>query len=366
MDTRGQTFPATSQGRLPGSDTWNEILSQGYVWQTVLQELDQNAVVEQIVARNQTEKEWIFVGCGSSHYLAETAAACWALLTGQRTRAIPASEVFLFPALVQAKGAEAQAVVISRSGRTSEAVRAAEVLSRKFRVPTLGMTCAKGAALEQVCDCSIVLQAADEKSMVMTRSFTSMLIALQCLAARSAGSFQFVSELRRAAEHVSRQIQPLAQLIESFAATHSFRDYVFLGQGPLHGIAREASLKVTEMSCSYSQFFHSLEFRHGPKAIAGPETCLTFFLSETGREAELEVLTEMKDLGALTIAICNQADKTVMRVSDLVVTTGLDGPELTHIAPFTVSAQLLGFFTGIQKGLNPDQPKNLSRVVLLD
>ena len=154
--------------------------------------------------------------------------------------------------------------------------------------------------------------------------------------------------------------------MEAFVAAHSFRDYVFLGQGPLYGIAREASLKVTEMSCSYSQPYHSLEFRHGPKAVAGPQVCLTSFLSDTGREAELEVLTEMKELGAVTIAVCNHADAAVRRASDLVVELGLDGPELTRIAPLVIPAQLLGFFTGVQKGLNPDRPKNLTRVVLLD
>lgn len=366
MDTTRQTLLATSQGRLQGSATWKEILSQGRVWQTVLQELSQNALVEKIISNNRMDKEWIFVGCGTSFYLAETAAACWAFLTGQRARALPASEVLLFPALTNAKGANTQAVVISRSGKTSEAVRAAEVLSRKLCVPTLGMTCGHGTALEQACDSSIVLQVADENSMVMTRSFTSMLLSLQYVAARWVGNSQFVADLHRASEHVSKQIQPWTQLMEAFVAAHSFVDYVFLGQGPFYGIAREASLKVMEMSCSYSQFFHSLEFRHGPKAIVSPKTCLTFLLSEAGRDIELEVLKEMKELGAVTIAICNRADATVKRVSDLVVEIGLDGHELARIAPFTIPAQLLGFFTGIQKGLNPDQPKNLTRVVLLD
>jgi len=365
MDTP-QTLPPAGQGRLRAFDTLKEILSQGQVWQTVLEELERSAVVEQTIAKNRAGKEWLFVGCGTSFYLAETAAACWSLLTGQCTRALPASEILLFPALAQSKGADVQAVVISRSGKTSEAVRAAEVLSKKLSVPTLGVTCAKGAPLEQACDSSLVLPTADENSMVMTRSFTSMLMALQVVAARFAGNLQFAAHLRNAAEHVSKQVQPLAQAMEAFVATHSFRDYVFLGQGPLYGIAREASLKVTEMSCSYSQPFHSLEFRHGPKAVVGPEVCLAFFLSDTGREAELEVLTEMKELGAVTLAVCNQSDHAVRRASDLVVEAGLDGPELTRVAPFVIPAQLLGFFTGVQKGLNPDRPKNLTRVVLLD
>jgi glucosamine--fructose-6-phosphate aminotransferase (isomerizing) len=162
------------------------------------------------------------------------------------------------------------------------------------------------------------------------------------------------------------RIQPLADQIEAFVEERTFADYVFLGQGPFHGIAREAALKVTEMSCSYGQVFHTLEFRHGPKAIVGPDTCLTFFLSETGNQAETDVLSEMKELGGVIVAICNRASDQIRRSSDFVFELGVTAPELVTLAPFTVPAQLLGFYTGIKKGLDPDHPRNLSRVVVLD
>jgi glutamine---fructose-6-phosphate transaminase (isomerizing) len=348
------------------TDTWNEILSEGVVWQTVLHELSSSPVVQRILETIGKRNEWLFVGCGTSFYLAEAAAFSWTLLTGQRARALPASEVFLYPGLSKADGADLQAVVISRSGRTSEAVRAANVLRQELQVPTLGITCAEKSALGAESDTTIVLRMADEKSTVMTRSFTSMLMALQFLAAQRAAKMRFLDELRGVAEQFAPRIRSLAEEIESFVGRHSFADYVFLGQGPFHGIARESALKVMEMSCSYSQFFHTLEFRHGPKAIVSPETCLTFFLSDTVQQAESEVLVEMKELGGVIIAICNRATESVRRASDLVVELNLDAHELALLAPYTVPCQLLGFFTGVGKGLNPDQPKNLTRVVILD
>ena len=355
-----------SNAGLQQSETWKEILSQGTVWQTVLAEISQSASVGKISAAQDRRSEWIFVGCGSSFYLAEAAANSWTLLTGQRARAVPASEVLLFPQLVNSSGEGTQAVVISRSGKTSETVRAAKVLSGSLGVPTIGITCAKSSELEQMCDATIVVQTADEKSMVMTRSFTSMLLCLQMLAARWAKNAEFGQDLQRMAEHFSPRIPALAEAMEAFVAKHSFADYVFLGQGPFHGITREAALKVMEMSCSYSQFFHALEFRHGPKAIVSPATCLMFFLSETGGEAEKEVLAEMKELGGTTITVCNHADDAVRSASDLVIEVGFDGNELALLAPYTIAGQLLGFFTGSRKGLDADHPKNLSRVVILD
>jgi glutamine---fructose-6-phosphate transaminase (isomerizing) len=353
---------------LKTSHTWNEILSQPAVWQSVLGGIEKSPLVGEIVGESKGKREFLFIGCGTSFYLAEAAAISWTLLTGKPARAIPASEVLLFPSLIRAEGSGLQAVVISRSGRTSEAVRAASVLRQELQIPTLGITCCgESSDLEKACEATIKLSAADEQSTVMTRSFTSMLICLQVLAAHCAGDRQFVEGMGRAAQEFATRIPVIAQQMETFVVRHSFADYAFLGQGPFHGTAREAALKVMEMSCSYSQFFHALEFRHGPKAIVSPATCLTFLLSESARDAETEVLEEMKELGGVTVAICNRENEVIKRASDLVIELGLNSaPELALLAPSIVPCQLLGYFTAMLKGLNPDQPKNLSRVVLLD
>jgi glucosamine--fructose-6-phosphate aminotransferase (isomerizing) len=348
------------------SSTLQEILSQPQVWRDTLHELRASNALQTILDKTSSRTEWLFIGCGTSYYLAEAAATCWTLLTGQMARALPASELLLFPQLAPVRAAGVQAVIISRSGATSEAVRAAKLLSREYTVPTLGVTCAANSALEAACELTICISTADERSVVMTRSFSSMLLALQHLAGLKNAGSSFPGSLENMPGHFSNQIEALAQRTESFVAERQLADFIFLGQGPFYAVAREASLKITEMSCSYSQVYHTLEFRHGPKAIVAPDTCLTFFLSESGNQAECEVLCEMKALGGTIIAICNRASESVIRSSDFVFELGFDGPELTTLAPFAVFAQLFGFYTGIKKGLNPDQPRNLSRVVLLD
>jgi glucosamine--fructose-6-phosphate aminotransferase (isomerizing) len=345
--------------------TLNEILSQPIVWQAALAELKQSAQIAAILAQTKARTEWLFLGCGTSFYLAEAAASSWTMLTGQRARALPASEPLLFADLAYARVSGLQSVIISRSGSTSETVRAAELLSRQLSVPTLGITCTADSALERACDQTLHITSANDKSLVMTRSFSTMLLALQYLAATKAQRPDFLEAQRRVAVHFESQIQSISRRVEAFVDKHSFADFVFLGQGPFHAIAREAALKVMEMSCSYSQSFHTLEFRHGPKAIVSPETCLTFFLSESAAKAECEVLAEMKELDGVTIAVCNRATDAIRRSSDLVFELGFDGPELATVVPSVVPSQLLGFFTAVKKNLNPDEPKNLSRVVIL-
>jgi glucosamine--fructose-6-phosphate aminotransferase (isomerizing) len=348
------------------SHTLAEILSQPEVWRISSQGLRSDASFQSIRTKARTRRPWLFIGCGTSFYLAEAAASAWTILTGQPARALPASEILLFPHLAQLAESNLQAVVISRSGRTSEALRAAALLSQEYKVSTLGISCTLDSELAKVCELTIALPAADEKSMVMTRSFSSMLLTLVQLAAEVAQSQHFPASLEATSAAVSSSLASWSDRIESFVAKNTFADYIYLSQGPFFPIAREASLKITEMSHSYAQAYHTLEFRHGPKAIVAPQTCLTFFLSESGMQAETEVLLEMKEMGGTIISICNHATDAVRQVSDLLFELNANVPELSLLAPFIVPSQLLGYHTGVKKGFNPDAPKNLSRVVILD
>jgi glucosamine--fructose-6-phosphate aminotransferase (isomerizing) len=121
-----------------------------------------------------------------------------------------------------------------------------------------------------------------------------------------------------------------------------------------------------EMSVSYAQFFHSLEFRHGPKSIVSPETLLTCLISEPGYNAECDLLEELKSLGGTTLVVVNRANDRVRASADLLIELNLELPELVRLAPSLVPGQLLGLFAGLKKGMNPDSPRNLSRAVILD
>jgi glucosamine--fructose-6-phosphate aminotransferase (isomerizing) len=358
-------MPASSSP-VRGSHTLAEILSQPEVWRSCSRALAEDAAFRAMREKARIRRPWLFIGCGTSFYLAEAAAANWSDLTGHPARALPASEVLLFPHAAQLAEPDLQAVVISRSGRTSEALRAAELLRGRYKVATLGITCALESELAQTCEWTITLPAADERSMVMTRSFSSMLSALVQLAAEAARVPDVPASLQTVATALASSIEAWNDRVETFAGGHAFADYIYLGQGALFSIAREGALKVTEMSHSYAQAYHTLEFRHGPKSIVAPDTCIVFLLGESSMAAETEVLLEMKELGGTIFTISNRASAAVQRASDVLFELRAEVSEPFLLAPFIVPAQLLGYHTGTKKGLNPDEPKNLSRVVLLD
>lgn len=348
-----------------GAHSLNEILSQPRCWGECLKQLEEKGAIEKIREGFAGAREWLFIGCGSSYYIGLAAAASWSALTGLRARAIPASELLLYPELTLAGAQGIAAVLISRSGRTSEVLRAAEVLEER-NIRTLAVTCASNQPLERLATTTLALLPADEQSSVMTRSFTSMLLGLQFLAARWVDDCGFTTALGNLPGAAETVLGAVHTDIRNFVAARKFADYVYLGQGPFYGLACESALKVTEMSVSYAQNFHTLEFRHGPKSIVSAETLLVFLLSETGYDVECDVVEEVKRLGGTTLVIANRADARARAAADLLIEFSFDLPELARLAPYLFAAQLLGLYTGLGKNLDPDHPPNLSRVVLLD
>lgn len=345
--------------------TLNEILSQPQCWAACLQDLERDAIVGKIVSETPADADWLFIGCGTSYYLALAAAASFNAITGRPARAIPASEVLLFPGSILNER-RVVPVLISRSGRTTEVLRAGEYLERERGVRTIGMTCSAVQPLAHLASFPIVVAKADEQSMVMTRSFSSMLLVQQYLAAAIAGKRDVQLMLKRLSHAVEPLFRDTPARLRDFVVAHEFDDYVFLGQGPFYGIACEATLKVTETSCSYAQNFHSLEFRHGPKSVVSERTLIGFFLSDTGFDEEVDLLEEVKGLGGVTFVVTSKADRRVKAAADFLVEVPSDGPEHLRLAACIPWAQLLGLYTGLKKGLNPDSPRNLSQVVILN
>jgi glucosamine--fructose-6-phosphate aminotransferase (isomerizing) len=349
-----------------GAHSLREILAQPRCWEACLKELPRLIDEQQVQSTFGKAREWLFVGCGSSYYVALAAAASWSAITGLRARAVPASELLLFPDMALAGSSDLAGVVISRSGCTSEALRAAEILERDRNVRTLGVSCTPGERLEKICTRTLVLGAVDEKSTVMTQSFTSMLLALQYSAASLAGDHACLEALGKVPASAEPVLTALNRRVRDFTASHRFADYIALGQGPFYGLACECSLKLSEMSVSYGQSFHTLEFRHGPKSVVSAETLIMFLISETGYAAECDVLEEVKGLGGTTLTLVNRADSRMRASSDLLVEFDFEIPELARLAAYVFAGQLVGLYTGLGKGLDPDNPRNLSRVVVLN
>lgn len=345
-----------------GVKTLSEISAQPAVWQQCLQDLKHLDFRHLAEKHSPLDIEWVFIGCGTSYYLAQAAALSFTTLLRTSARAVPASEALLRPELVfPGKIQSYFPVLISRSGHTSEVLSVAEILNN-VEVPFLAVTC-DGRELEGMTE-HVLKMRVEEESTVMTSSFTSMLLGLQYMAARFADNSDFLVALDQLPKHLERLLDTYSEEVASFARK-PFEDIAILGQGALYPIAAESALKVMESSSTFAQYFHTLEFRHGPKSIAGSSTLIGALISNSGYDAESAVLLEMKQLGSMILAVVNNASEQLRAQADLLIELDLPLPELAQLAIYVVWGQLLGSYRGLEKGLNPDNPRNLSRVVTI-
>ena len=364
--TRKRQPAAAPHKSKPGEHTLQEILSQPRIWSETEAQLRAPGLLEKFATLFSPRSPWLFVGCGSSYYLSRLIAALWTKHFYISATGVPASELLFAPEETLRRLGTEQVVLMSRSGETTEVLRAAEVLQKHKTVQTLGVTCNPQSLLESLCTHSFKLSWGDEKSMVMTRSFTAILLAFQRLGLQFVGDTQLSAGLDQLPQRGQAWLDAHERKIREFARRKKFKDYVFLGQGAHYWLAQEAGLKITEMSSSYAQVYHSMEFRHGPRSIAGPETLITFFVSDAAAAEEELLVKELKQLGAGICVIANRATPELKKHSDLLIELALDGPEFARYAVTAIPAHLLGIGVGLRKGLNPDAPRNLTRAVVLD
>lgn len=342
--------------------TETEIKEQPQAWAKTFDRFRSNGENVRATLEAFADKRLVFTGCGTSYYLALSAASAWTGITGRAGRAVTASDVFLHPSSLFSRTGKPAGIVISRSGETTEAVRAAEFLGEKMDAETLAVTCRPDSQLAGACRRKLVAEA-PEKSVVMTKSFTSMLLLLECLAASESSNNELLEELATLSTRCQELISRVDDRAREIAQLDALDHFVFLGQGPFYGLACESMLKMKEMSLSTSEAFHSLEFRHGPISTVTDESLVVLLLSDTAREQELRVLQDVQRLGATTMAIGNDlqgvnADFTFELQSGL--------PDVARLPLYMPVTQLLAYHRARHKGIDPDSPKNLTRVVVLE
>jgi fructoselysine-6-P-deglycase FrlB-like protein len=249
------------------------------------------------------------IGCGTSLYMAQAWAALREAAGNGRTDAFAASEV--------PPGRRYDVVVaLSRSGTTTEVVHA---LGRIDADRTVAVTAVAGTPVAEAADDAVVLELADEASVVQTRFATTALTLLR--AHEGVDTAPAADDAERALE------LPLPGFADRWA---------FLGHGWTVGLAHEAALKLREAAQAWTEAYPVFEYRHGPISIAGPGAAVWFMGAPTDGIGE-----RIAEAGGTVIA-----------------------PDLDPLASL-VLAQRTAVALAEAAGLDPDNPRNLTRSVVL-
>ena len=346
-----------------GQHTWTEITGQPEAWRSTLETFTADRTVLEDFLNQADFAQILVVGCGSTHYLAQTAAAILTRRTRTPAHALPSSELWLFPST--ASPDRTLLLAVSRSGTTTETLRALERFRETNDGPVLAVTCYPKSPLSQQADFALVTPAGQEQSIAQTRSFTSMLLLTQALAATLAHDEGILECLQRLPDILEGLVARLGDLPQRLGTDPDIERIFLLGGGPLYGLANEAMLKMKEMSLSYAEAYHPLEFRHGPMSMVNERTLVVGLLSDTGLTEELRVLREMQGLGARTLALAEDASVFTDWQADHVVELRSGLNEWERGPLYLPVLQRMAYHRAVAKGLDPDRPNNLTAVVEL-
>jgi fructoselysine-6-P-deglycase FrlB-like protein len=291
-----------------GSRTEQEVASQPACWREAA------LLADGLAGLLPASGERVAVaGCGTSWFMAQAYAAAREEAGQGETDAFAASEM-------PAGRRYDRVLVLSRSGTTTEIV---QLLGRLAgTVPTVAITAVRGQPVDGLTDAQLVLDFADERSVVQTR-FPTTVLAL----ARHA----FGEDLTQAVADARQALQD-----EMPADPADIDHLVFLGTGWTYGLANEAALKVREAAQAYSESYPAKDFRHGPVAVCGPRS-LVWSFGDT--DPELDELS--KTAGAT--AYRDKKDPLAQ----------------------LVLAQRFALALAAHRGLDPDHPRLLTRSVVL-
>ncbi|WP_328784517.1 sugar isomerase [Streptomyces canus] len=256
------------------------------------------------------------VGCGTSWFIAQAYAALRESGGHGETDAFPASEM---------PGGRAydRVVALTRSGTTTEVL---ELLGRlRGHTSTTAVTAVPQSPVTGPADAVVVLDFADETSVVQTRFASTELVLLR-------------AHLGEDLEHLPQQGR--SALDEPLpAGVLEAEQFTFLGQGWAYGIAQEAALKMREAAGAWTEAYPVMEYRHGPISVTAPGRVAWWFGDPAALPSGLA--DEIADTGGQLVALGRDP------LADLVV--------VHRLASALASA----------RGLDPDNPRHLTRSVIL-
>ena len=348
-----------------GEWTAREIAQQPAVWEEALAQLAGNDIAAWIAeALADPRTRVVFTGAGTSAYIGDSLAPVVSRRWGRTVEAVPTTDLVAAPRFVFPADVPTLLVSFARSGNSPESVAAVDIADAVLpRCRHLVITCnaegALAAAAARHANARLVVLPArtHDRAFAMTSSFTTMLL----VAARLFGVVD-AAPSAAGADAIRRGAPVARALVDA-----GFERIVYLGGNGLRGLAREAALKMLELTDGQVVAAHEtpLGFRHGPKTIVNDATLVVMFISNDPlvRAYDLDLLRELRADGCArrVFAIGGKAIDSDAGV-DLVIAGLENADEFGTIAPFVAVAQLLALRRSESLHLTPDRPSRSGTV----
>jgi glucosamine--fructose-6-phosphate aminotransferase (isomerizing) len=316
-------------------------------------------------------REVFLVACGTSYHACLAASYMFSKLAFLTTYPVIASE------FVEQHGKsvniDSTILAVSQSGETADTLAAVNC-ARQRAATILGLTNAIGSTLTRVSRVYIGQQSGPEIGVAATKTFSSQLSVLAQLALRLAKKRGKVSQDEM--DFLAERLQKIPDIVETIIKTQEakvkqiakkYRDaktFFFLGRGISTATAYEGRLKLMEIAYVPAIAFPAGESKHGPISLVEPGFPVVFVCpKDETHKTVIGNIMEMKARGASIIAVIEEGDEEIKNLADDYVEVPKGIPEVLSPIPFVIPLQLLAYYMAVERGHNPDMPRNLAKSV---
>jgi glucosamine--fructose-6-phosphate aminotransferase (isomerizing) len=327
--------------------------------------------LEPIAERLKEIERVEFVACGTANYAAAVAAYVFQDWLHIPARWNVGSEFRYSPPPLDER---TLVVAVTQSGETADTI-APTRYARQQGCPIIAITNTVGSAITREADAVLFLQAGPEICVLATKTFATQVTTLVMLAAAMAKQRgrlprererQVVAELRALPDKAQRALE-LAEPARELARRYvNSRGFMFVGRGVGYPVALEGALKLKEVSYVHAEGYAAGELKHGPIALLDVEVPLVAIATKSSvQEKVISNVMESRARDARVLAVATEGDDKMSDFADDVLWVPETIEELSPVLA-AIPLQLFAYHTGVARGTDIDQPRNLAKSVTVE
>ncbi len=315
--------------------------------------------------------EVFLVACGTSYHACLAASYMFSKLAF-----LPAYPVYASEFLEQygkSVNIDSTILAVSQSGETADTIAAVSCAQQRAAT-VLSLTNVIGSTMTRISRVYIGTQAGPEIGVAATKTFTSQLSVLAQLALKLSKKRGKISQdeidcleenLRKMPEDVDTIVRTQEEKIKQIAKKYApSKVFFFLGRGISTATAFEGRLKLMEIAYIPSIAFPAGESKHGPISLIEEGFPVVFVCPrDDTHKTVIGNIMEMKARGAHIISIVEEGDEEIKSLSEEYIEVPKGIPSVLSPITFAVPLQLLAYYVSLEKGVNPDMPRNLAKSV---
>lgn len=329
--------------------------------QVIKDTLSEEEKIKEIVRKFKNFNRICFVACGTSYHASLIGEYLIESQIGIPTEVILASEFEYFQNTLDN---HTLSIFITQSGETADTIKALKKAKEKSE--TLAIVNVVGSTITREADHVIYTRAGPEISVAATKTYLSQVVCIYLLVAYLGENEDLLNKLHKVAR-LSEKILSKEEQIHEIAKKYKFaRDFFYIGRGFNYPTALEGALKLKEITYIHGEGYPAGELKHGPLALIEDNIPVVGILPPgPSYRKTYNNLQEIKARGADMIILGANNDTQLDDIDDKL----LFDPEIDELlAPllYIIDLQLLAYYISIEKGIDPDKPKNLAKSVTVE